>query len=199
MTTDRLNREPGGSVLCASSGSLLAVVFVLELTGCGSPQATVPPLAAASAAEAPAPPPRVAVKPAKPAERTAGSDARLPRDATFDDVKLDLKKDQPFKTEDLTAKVKELDGKWIKIRGYILPSFQDTGIKQFVLTRDNKECCFGPGAALHDSILVEMLDDATTNYTVYPVTVIGKFAIKEVADAEGKQLAIYRLDARETK
>jgi hypothetical protein len=114
-------------------------------------------------------------------------------------VKLDLKKDEPFKKTALTAKVKELDGKWIKIRGYILPSFQDTGIKQFVLMRDNMECCFGKGAALHDCILVEMLDDATTTFTVRPVTVIGKFTIKEVVDAEGKQLAIYRLDARETK
>ena len=122
-----------------------------------------------------------------------------PRDATFDDVKLDLKKDEPFKKEALTAKVKELDGKWIKIRGYILPSFQDTGIKQFVLVRDNMECCFGPGAALHDCILVEMLDDATANFTVRPVTVIGKFTIKEVVDADGKHLAIYRLDARDAK
>ncbi len=52
---------------------------------------------------------------------------------------------------------------------------------------------------LHDCILVEMLGEATTNFTVRPVTVIGKFTIKEVVDAEGKQLAIYRLDARETK
>jgi hypothetical protein len=136
---------------------------------------------------------------ASAAERSAGSEASAPRDATFDDVKLDLKKDEPFKKTALTAKVKELDGKWIKIRGYILPSFQDTGIKQFVLMRDNMECCFGKGAALHDCILVEMLDDATTTFTVRPVTVIGKFTIKEVVDAEGKQLAIYRLDARETK
>ena len=133
------------------------------------------------------------------AERSAGSEASAPRDATFDDVKLDLKKDEPFKKTSLTAKVKELDGKWIKIRGYILPGFQDTGIKQFVLMRDNMECCFGKGAALHDAILVEMLDDATTNFTVRPVTVVGKFTIKEVVDADGKQLAIYRLDARETK
>ncbi len=44
-----------------------------------------------------------------------------------------------------------------------------------------------------------MLDGATTNFTVRPVTVIGKFTIKEVVDAEGKQLAIYRLDAREVE
>ena len=172
MTTRRAICEPRGSVLRALSGIVLAVSGLTPMLWGGAASAV---------------------------ERSAGSEARSPRDATFDDLKLDLKKDEPFKKSSLTAKVKELDGKWIKIRGYILPSFQDTGIKQFVLMRDNMECCFGKGAALHDCILVEMLDDATTNFTVRPVTVIGKFTIKEVVDAEGKQLAIYRLDARETK
>ncbi len=97
--------------------------------------------------------------------------------ATFDDILLDLKKDEPFKSELLTEKVKKIDGKAIKIRGYILPGVQESGIKQFVLMRDNKECCFGPGAALHDCILVEMQGDATTKFTVVPVSVEGKFSI----------------------
>ena len=197
MTIHRTDCRPCGRLLRTLSGVAAALVLVVDLTGCGSPQAAAPQLAAASAAEAPTPPRATA---AKAAERTAaGSDARSPRDATFDDVKLDLKKDEPFKQEALTAKVKELDGKWIKIRGYILPSFQDTGIKQFVLMRDNRECCFGPGAALHDAILVEMLDDGSTSYTVRPVTVVGKFAIKELVDADGKYLAIYHLDGRDVK
>ncbi|HTU25140.1 MAG TPA: hypothetical protein VMF30_07070 [Pirellulales bacterium] len=171
MTISLATRR-AGPVACCLAGAIL-----LALEGWSAPQA-----AAAGAAQ-----------------RSAGTEPSAPRDATFDDIKLDLKKDEPFKRSDLTTKVKDLDGKWIKIRGYILPGFQDTGIKQFVLTRDNMECCFGKGAALHDCVLVEMLDDATTNFTVRPVTVIGKFSVKEVVDADGKQLAIYRLEAREAK
>src|SRR5215212_1719661 len=96
---------------------------------------------------------------------------------SFDDIKLDLKKDQPFKQELLTSAVKKLDGKVVRIRGYILPSFQQSGIKQFVLVRDNMECCFGPGAALHDCIVVEMSAGTTTDFTVRPVTVEGKFSV----------------------
>jgi hypothetical protein len=118
---------------------------------------------------------------------------------SFDDIKLDLKKDQPFKQELLTAAVKKLDGKNVRIRGYILPSFQQTGIKQFVLVRDNMECCFGPGAALHDCIVVEMSGGATTDYTVRPVTVEGKFSVKQLTDPDGKTLAIYRLDGKSVK
>ena len=121
------------------------------------------------------------------------------RDITFDDILLDLKKGDPYKPELLTDKVKKLDGKPVKIRGYILPGFQQSGIKQFVLVRDNNECCFGPGAALHDCILVEMVGDATTDFTVVPVSVEGKFTINEVLGPDGKHLAIYHLDAKTVK
>ena len=128
-----------------------------------------------------------------------GGGAPQKRDITFDDILLDMKKDDPYKPELLTDKVKKLDGKVIKIRGFILPGFQQSGIKQFVLMRDNKECCFGPGAALHDCILVEMQGDATTVYTVSPVSVEGKFTVKPVLGPEGKHIAIYHLDGTTVK
>ena len=84
---------------------------------------------------------------------------------TFDDIKLDLKKDEPFKRDvHLTEKVAKLDKQRVVIRGWILPGFQQSGITQFVLVRDNKECCFGPGAALYDCILVEMESGKSTHH-----------------------------------
>ncbi len=47
-----------------------------------------------------------------------------------------------------------MNKKNVRVRGFILPSFQQSGITQFVLVRDNQECCFGPGAALHDCVVV---------------------------------------------
>jgi hypothetical protein len=54
--------------------------------------------------------------------------------------------------------VEKLEGKKISIKGWIHPLsvFTQTGIKSFILVRDDKECCFGPGAALHDCISVKM-------------------------------------------
>jgi hypothetical protein len=121
------------------------------------------------------------------------------KSVTFDDVKLDLKKGDPYDSSLLSTKVKLLDGKPIRIRGYILPSFQQTGIKQFVLVRDNMECCFGPGALLHDCILVEMTAPATATFTVRPVSVEGTFTIHELKGPDGKHLAIYHLDGKEVK
>ena len=122
------------------------------------------------------------------------------KSVTFDDVKLDLKKGDPYDASLLTPPIKKLDGKSIRIRGYILPGFQQSGIKNFVLVRDNMECCFGPGALLQDFILVEMTPPGSTNFTVRPVSLEVIFSIREVKDpVNGRYLAIYHLDGKEVK
>ena len=123
------------------------------------------------------------------------------KDVTFDDIKFDIKKDAPFKREMLTEKIEKLSGSSIKIRGYILPGFKEKGITQFVLVRDNMECCFGPGAAIYDCILVEMAPGKSTSFTVRPVSVHGKFEISEFKDPgdEKRTLAIYRMVGEEVK
>jgi hypothetical protein len=61
------------------------------------------------------------------------------------------------------------------------------------------ECCFGPGAALYDCILVEMRPGKTTDYSTRPVAVEGTFSIQEMLDSEGKHLAIYHIDGDEVR
>ncbi len=138
------------------------------------------------------------VRHAQAAERSKDETPKT-QNVTFDTIKLDLKKGDPFNRKLLTDAVKKIDGKPIRIRGYILPSFQQTGIKQFVLVRDNLECCFGPGAALFDCIMVELEEGTTTDYTVRPVSVEGVFSVKEVLGPDDEHLAIYRLDAKAVK
>ena len=114
---------------------------------------------------------------------------------TFDDIKFEIQPGDPFTRDMLTPKIEELDGKRIRIRGYILPTAQKRGLKQFVLVRDNMECCFGPGAALYDCILVEMQSGNTAEFSVRPVAVTGDFAIRELKLPDGTHLAIYRMTA----
>lgn len=113
-------------------------------------------------------------------------------DLTFDDIKFDIEPDAPFKREMLPQAIEDLNGQKISIGGYMLPSFQQRDIKQFVLVRDNMECCFGPGAALYDCILIEM-DGRGVDFTVRPVVVEGVFTIKEYKDDSGMHLAIYHM------
>jgi hypothetical protein len=116
------------------------------------------------------------------------------RDATFDDIKLDLAKDEPFVDEKLTESVRQLVGQRIRIRGYIHPSAFTQKLASFVLTRDNQECCFGDGAALHDCIFIEMQNGTTADFTTYPVMVQGRVRVRVQRDFDGKQNAIYQID-----
>lgn len=120
-------------------------------------------------------------------------------DITFDDIKFDMLKDEPFDREMLADRIEHLHGRDVRIRGYILPSFQQRGITEFVLVRDNLECCFGPGAALFDCIVVHMETGRDISYTVRPVTVEGTFAIDELKGADGTHLAIYRMTGRRVR
>jgi hypothetical protein len=120
------------------------------------------------------------------------------KDITFDDIKLELEKDEKFiRDKHLTEKVDKLQGQKIRIRGWIHPSvFTQTGIKQFVLVRDNQECCFGPGAALHDCIFVQMEEGTSTDFTTRPIAVEGVFKVEEIPGGpKGRQLAIYGMKA----
>src|SRR5262249_45660529 len=84
---------------------------------------------------------------AAPAE-SATTKSAVARDITFDTIKFDMKKEDPFERKMLTPAIEKLANNKVRIRGYILPSFQQSGLTQFVLVRDNMQCCFGPGAAL---------------------------------------------------
>ncbi len=113
---------------------------------------------------------------------------------TFDDIKFEMEKTETFQRSMLTPKIEETFGKKIRIRGYIYPTMKKRGLKQFVLVRDNLECCFGPGAALYDCILVHMKPGKTAEYSIRPVAVEGKFSFEEFKDFDGVTRAIYRLD-----
>jgi len=134
------------------------------------------------------------------AESSEAEPSSSVRNVTFDDIKFEMKKEEKFKQRMLTDKIKDLFGKNIRIRGYILPSFKQNGLTHFVLVRDNMECCFGPGAALYDCIVVKMVEGRTASFSARPVTVEGKFSFEKLEDPiDGALRAIYHMDAVSVK
>ncbi len=111
---------------------------------------------------------------------------------SFDDIKFEMDKNQPWSMDLITQPILDLKGKRISLRGYILPSTKQSGITTFVLVRDNQECCFGPGAALYDCVLVRLQENHSVEFTVRPVKVEGDFMIKEYKIG-GQVMAIYRM------
>jgi hypothetical protein len=195
--------RPSRALFIAASCALMA-----PLAGCGgagTPSGTPPtrapsPPAPDSTAGAPAVTgaQSSAQQPPAPAPQPAPPDTAV-SDISFDDIKLDLAKGAPFTPEALTPRVRELERRRVRIRGYILPSFQQTGLTQFVLVRDNLECCFGPGAALHDCVVVRMAPGKTADFSIRPVAVTGVFRVEELRGPAGGHLAIYAMEGLEVK
>ncbi|MBX3423533.1 MAG: DUF3299 domain-containing protein [Pirellulaceae bacterium] len=135
-------------------------------------------------------------------DRSSRATARAKGDLTFDDLKFEMEKGGEFQRSMLTEEIEKLHKKDIRIRGYILPAsvFKLTGITEFVLVRDNMECCFGPGAALYDCIIVHMAKGKTADFSTRPASVRGRFEIKEFKYPESEtHYAIYYLVATEVK
>ena len=121
------------------------------------------------------------------------------KDISFDDIKFHIAKGAPFKRDRLPKQIESLEGQLVRLRGYMLPSFQQSGIKKFVLVRDNMECCFGPGAAIYDCVIVEMKGSASASFSVRPMAVEGVFSVSEFKGPDGNHLAIYHIDGRSAK
>jgi hypothetical protein len=90
--------------------------------------------------------------------------------------------------------LKALDGRRIRIRGFMYPTFQQTGVHAFGLARDNQICCFGRNPRIYDVFDVVLHEGATTNYIPNrPFDVVGVFHIRPEAE-DGKLYRLYEMD-----
>jgi hypothetical protein len=89
-----------------------------------------------------------------------------------------------------------LEGKRVFIKGYAFPGGQQTGIKQFVLVRDNNQCCFGGNPQLTDMIEVTLRGSLEMTYTTRMRKLAGTFHVRVGQQGvDGLRAAIYHLDA----
>ncbi|MCA9069699.1 MAG: hypothetical protein KDA84_12285 [Planctomycetaceae bacterium] len=90
--------------------------------------------------------------------------------------------------------LEQLDGQRIRIRGFMYPAFQNTGLRGFVLARDNQICCFGRDPKVYDLISVRMKEGTTTDYLPNrPFDVEGTFRIHPDPTAD-LLFGLYQID-----
>jgi len=58
---------------------------------------------------------------------------------------------------------REIDGHKVLLKGYMYPGKQQHGITQFLLVRDQGDCCFGGNPKITDRVLVQLADPAHPN------------------------------------
>lgn len=101
---------------------------------------------------------------------------------TFNDLKFDIEKGGDFEDSMLTDKIRQLDGRKVRIRGFMLSSAFKQGLKGFVLLQ-NDTCPYGgPEALVYHNVMIELTPGQTTEYTIRPLTVEGRFAIRPFPD-----------------
>lgn len=117
---------------------------------------------------------------------------------SYDDIDLLKVLNMDPVPPDAAAKMPEwlkgLDGKRIRIRGFMYPPFSQTGIHAFGLARDNQICCFGRDPKIYDVFDVKMRDGVTTDYLPNrPFDVVGVFHIRPDVE-DGKLFHLYDMD-----
>lgn len=116
----------------------------------------------------------------------------------YDDIDLlkvmNMEPVTPEAPELMPQWLKDLDGKRIRIRGFMYPPFQQTGNEFFQLARDNQICCFGKNPKIYDLFPVVMRDGVTADYILNrPFDVVGVFHIK-AETIDGELQRIYLID-----
>ena len=92
--------------------------------------------------------------------------------------------------------MRDLDGQRVRLRGFMFPPFTATGLRGFVLARDNEICCFGRDPKIYDIIPVEMREGVTTDYIEgRPFDVVGVFHVEPEADDGELYQLFYITDA----
>ncbi|MBS0264014.1 MAG: hypothetical protein JSS02_18910 [Planctomycetes bacterium] len=91
--------------------------------------------------------------------------------------------------------LRALDGKHVRIRGYMKPSGVDSEIPEFVFVRSTDLCCFGPKGKVYHLIAVKLKPKTTTDYIeLKPFDVVGKFRIEKVELDDGLIFLLYHID-----
>jgi hypothetical protein len=77
-----------------------------------------------------------------------------------------------------------MDGRNVLLKGYMYPGKQQTGITQFLLVRDQGDCCFGGNPKITDRVLVQLKDPGRPkgiDFSSRLTKIAGRFAIRPMA------------------
>jgi hypothetical protein len=118
---------------------------------------------------------------------------------TFDDLDLMKLINMDPVTSDCVEKMpgwlRDLDGKQVRIRGYMKPSGLAEGIPEFIFVRSTELCCFGPKGKVYHLIAVKLKAGTTTDYIeLKPFDVAGKFRIEKIELDDGLIYLLYHID-----
>lgn len=95
---------------------------------------------------------------------------------------------------------RRMHGRDVLLKGYIYPGKQQHGLVQFLLVRDQGDCCFGGNPKITDRVLVNLAAPEGIDFTQHLVKLAGRFRIEPVGFAAGAEGGVlYHLDAAQVR
>jgi len=89
----------------------------------------------------------------------------------------------------------EVNGKDVLLKGYMYPGSRQQGITEFILCRDQGDCCFGGDPKLTDRVLVRIADPKNAvAYTQRLLKIAGRFRVQLAGAPELGGGVLYHLD-----
>ena len=71
-----------------------------------------------------------------------------------------------------------MNGRDVLLKGYMYPGKQQQGIVQFLLVRDQGDCCFGGNPKITDRVLVRMADPRGIEFSPRLRKIAGRFVVR---------------------
>lgn len=104
---------------------------------------------------------------------------------------------QPLPGDPPTAipdSARDLDGRDVLLKGYMYPGKQQQGIVQFLLVRDQGDCCFGGNPKITDRVLVQLRDPQGIEFSPRLRKIAGRFAVRPTGTAALDGGVLYHLE-----
>jgi hypothetical protein len=112
-------------------------------------------------------------------------------------IRINYRMLQPLEGDPATAvppAAYEADGKDVLLKGYMYPGSEQEGIVQFLLVRDQGDCCFGGNPKITDRVLVTLGDTNGIDFTPRLVKIAGQFTIRPAGSPEIDGGVLYHLE-----
>lgn len=91
-----------------------------------------------------------------------------------------------------------MNGRDVLLKGYMYPGKQQRGIVEFLLVRDQGDCCFGGNPKITDRVLVRMADPQGIEFSGRLRKIAGRFVVRPTGTTALDGGVLYHIeDARE--
>ena len=113
-------------------------------------------------------------------------------DITFAEINMNMTADMVFRPFLVTDRVRELEGKRVRITGKMFNLGASAKTDNFVLLK-NKECKFGPGGQADHLVNVVLREGTKIKYREEPLTVEGIFKLNPTGGVDGNTWSVFDL------